>query len=181
MLTNTIKLAQSGDEAAFNDLYREYNKQVQKVLYPKTFCEDERNYLSNTVWIKIWKKLNTFEGTSSFSTWVSKIALYTYLDYLDINKRWTSFDRLVEDKEIDLDGFVDNETPFAALQESDDAENYREILGGLPDGQRLALDYYANDGLSYKQISVKLKIPIGTVQSRISVARNRIKEIIRLS
>lgn len=174
-----IQAAQKGDNEAFEELYVKFNPCIQKVLFLKAKSYREREELTQQTWIKIYRALGGFQFNSSFKTWISKIATNTFLDYLASQKRWSSFEEMVENESLDLEQFLNEDSPAVLLQRTDDLKYLFETIKWLPEIHQKVLDFHVNKGLDYKTISKKMKTSMGTTQSRLFYGRKKLKEILK--
>jgi RNA polymerase sigma-70 factor (ECF subfamily) len=80
---NLVKQAQSGDSAAFGQIYDLYARQIFNFLLGKTQHKETTEDLVHTVFLKAWTNLLSYEPRSSakFSTWLFQIANFTLIDF----------------------------------------------------------------------------------------------------
>ena len=134
-------------------------------------CED----LAQDVFLKVFRKLDTFKGGSAFFTWLYRIAVNTATDHLA--KASSRRLRLVQDVVLDLgERDHDAENPDVPAMERELAVVTQAILGKLPEKYRTILILREYEDLSYLEISEVLQCNLGTVESRLFRARQRFKE-----
>ncbi len=175
-----IKKAQKGDIKSFEKLILQYENIIYNICIKILKNEQEAYDATQEVCIKIWKQINNFEGKSKFSTWVYRIASNQCLDILrkqrnqkvvSIHQNTTDDEWImeVEDTTQDILKHIENielqDTLKLALQEL--TPEHKSIIV-LRDVQ----DY------SYDEISQRLDISLGTVKSRLSRARQTLKNIL---
>lgn len=171
-----IAAALGGSESAFAGLVTRYQDRVFRLLsrYSRDplECED----LAQEVFLKVFRKLHTFQQDSAFFTWLYRIAVNTASDHLSRRARRRL--QLVED-----DSVLDGGTPRSAttdvtqpLIDAELAEVTRKILGKLPEKYRTILVLREYEDLSYTEMASVLGINLGTVESRLFRARQRFKE-----
>jgi RNA polymerase sigma-70 factor (ECF subfamily) len=174
-----ISAMKNGSEKAFEEIYLLYNNYLHRILSAKATCVFERNDLVQMIFIKVWSKISGFNETCSFKTWLNSIAFNTFYDYCDSQKRRPcSFDALLENGDIAEDNFAELVTPFVELQRADDEKYAWKMIKNLSPILQKVLDLSLQKGLSYKQISRKLKIPVGTTQSRLNSARTKLRDFL---
>lgn len=164
-----------GSEAAFGALVDRYKDRLFRLL--SRYCRDhvECEDLAQDVFLKVFRKLDTFQQESAFFTWLYRIAVNTATDHL--SRAGSRRLRLVEDSVLDLgERDRDAESPSAPLEASELANATRTILGKLPEKYRTILILREYEDLSYTEISEVLQCNIGTVESRLFRARQRFKE-----
>lgn len=170
-----IEAALAGDELAFADLIGRHADRIHRLLLRLCRDQGESEDLAQEVFLKVYRKLHTFQHDASFYTWLYRIAINTANDHLSRARRRHL--RLVEDLGSLDDGLRDPGDSGAA-QPLLDAELCRvtcEILATLPEKYRTILVLREYEDLSYTQISEVLACSIGTVESRLFRARQRFK------
>lgn len=173
-----IRRAGQGDESAFEQLVIAYEKPVYNLCLRMCGDRDEAFDLSQDTFIKAWHAISMFQGDSKFQTWLMRIASNTCIDHLRKKKRknvipMTDLDR--EDEPLERQ-IADYETDPAVLAEkAQDHEAVREAMSRLPDQDRLILSMRAIEDMSYREIGEALELQPGTVKSRISRAREKIR------
>lgn len=166
-LYQLIYKAKRGDQQAFAVLVRKYQGAVFRQAYAMVGDRMAAEDVAQDAFIKAFYSLNKLENEYAFSSWLTKIVSHACYDYLKkANKR----------KSASLD---DNAT--AALHENPIEKtqmrlNLREAMKALSPDHREVIVLRDIQGFSYKEIAEILQIPVGTVKSRISVARLELKE-----
>lgn len=85
----TLKLAMGGDINAFQKLFTAFHGQLKSYLYRLVTDRNDAEDIAHDTFIKAFSKISTFEGKSSFKTWVFQIATHLAYDHLRRYKRWT--------------------------------------------------------------------------------------------
>ena len=140
--------------------------------------------IAQNSFIKAWRSLDRFRGDCTFSTWLFRITVNTAKDYIRSEKRHPTVsttrtdDETDETEEWDLPVTSGDEVPEDALERKETVLMVRKAIESLPKDQRDVIVLRDLDGLSYQEISDKLGVEIGTVRSRISRGRERIKNIL---
>lgn len=167
-----------GSEQAFATLMVRYQDRVFRLL--ARYCRDpeECQDLAQDVFIKVFRKLHTFQQDSAFFTWLFRIAVNTATDYLSRASRRRL--RLVED-DAELDGNAGDMVEGGSSTEqpvldAELAEVTRIVLARLPEKYRTILVLREYEDLSYTEIAQVLDCNLGTVESRLFRARQRFKE-----
>lgn len=170
-----IQRASGGDPAAFNRLMEIHEKKMYAVAL--RMCqnrEDAQDCLQEAM-LRIYRAIGSFKGESSFSTWAYRITMNTCLDELrkKKNRQNTSLDNLLDSGWSPSHG--ENEPEKNAMA----AETRREInrmIQDLPDDMRAAIVLRDIQGFSYEEISDILNTNVGTVKSRISRGREKLRD-----
>lgn len=164
-----------GSEAAFATLVDRYKDRVFRLL--GRYCRDpvECEDLAQEVFLKVFRKLHTFQQESAFFTWLYRITVNAATDHLSRSSYRRL--RLVEDDFV-LDPGSDAaaSSPAAPLLTAELAKVTREIVESLPEKFRTILILREFEDLSYNEIAAVLQIQLGTVESRLFRARQRFKE-----
>lgn len=165
-----------GSEAAFGELVDRYKDRVFRLL--GRYCRDsiECEDLAQEVFLKVFRKLHTFNHESQFFTWLYRITANAATDHL--SRASSRRLRLVEDTGVFERGDEEHESPTAPLERQELAAVTREIVASLPEKFRTILVLREFEGLSYTDIAEVLDIQLGTVESRLFRARQRFKTAI---
>lgn len=150
-------------EKDFQEFYRTHGMRVRRTLQGMVGNHAIAEELTQEAFLKGWKNLASFGFKSSLSTWIYQIGIHTALDWLRSHKGkwvqtevdWTSENELTPEKRAVTE----------ALMELD--EDNRALL---------VLHYY--EGLHLKEIGLILKIPEGTIKSRLHTAKGLLKPLL---
>ena len=133
--------------------------------------------MAQETFFRAFRGLRRFRGESSFKNWLYRIA--TNVARTHVGKR--SRQGPVWDRRVEADDVVDH----ALIDERETAEDSlirRDLLdrslSTLSDDLRMALVLHDVEGLEYREIATVLKVPIGTVMSRIFRARQRLRPLL---
>ncbi|MBQ7600366.1 MAG: sigma-70 family RNA polymerase sigma factor [Clostridia bacterium] len=180
-----VRSAQAGDDDAFSSLVYIYEKFVFnsacRVLSSQGLGISDAEDIAQNSFIKAWRSLGRFRGDCTFSTWLFRITVNTAKDYIRSEKRrprvsiTRNSDDSDETEEWDLPVSSGDEVPEDALDRKESVIMVRKAIEALPKEQRDVIVLRDLDGLSYQEIADKLSIEIGTVRSRISRGRDKIK------
>ena len=172
--SSLVKLAMTGDQAAFEDLMRLHHERTFRLVYSVVRHEQDARDVCQEVWLTVWKQLPQFRGDARFTTWLHPIAVRRSLDHLRKRKRW--YDRFLPFSQGDENHSANIEPIAPVAPQRNDARDeriaqVRRALDTLPPKQRAVLALREIEGLSYEEIAATIKIPTGTVMSRIYHAR----------
>jgi RNA polymerase sigma-70 factor (ECF subfamily) len=170
--TGLIEQAQHGDRNAYGELVRRHYQGV--VLVVTRMCGDTglAEDAAQEAFMRAWVNLSSFQPRGSLRNWLYRIAINAALDVLRHKPEET-----LEDEQASQmpDQSVDPET---ALIEKERADVVHQAVKSLPEAARAVLVLREYGGLSYREISGALDVPIGTVMSRLNYARNRLREVL---
>ena len=167
--TQLVTQAQNGDRNAFSELVRLHAQGVLNVIY--RMCGDVHlaEDAAQETFIRAWQNLSSYRPQTSLRNWLYRIAVNVGTDMLRKEKRILPDaieDLHLPDSGLELESLVSQQERTALVQKA--------ILS-LPDASRAVLVLREYEGLSYQEISSTLDIPVGTVMSRLSYARNLLK------
>ena len=171
----------AGSEDAFSQLIERYEERVTRLLMRFVRDRFAVEDLAQEVFVKIFRKLHTFNQDSALYTWIYRISVNAATDYLDRQGRRRL--RLVED--VTLVERDERESGHAGaaepLIEAEMRQVTREVLEALPEKYRTILILREYQDLSYTEMAEVLACSIGTVESRLFRARKRFKEALERS
>jgi RNA polymerase sigma-70 factor, ECF subfamily len=172
----------AGDTDAFSSLVHKYQNRVYSAVLNYVYSPDEAMDITQETFVKAYTSLHRFNSSSSFYTWIYRIAINTAIDWLRKrkNRKVESLDDLKftevgfepESKDMDSD-------PEKMLNKNELERTLRAAISMLTLKLRGVLVLHDVEGLSQEEISTILKIPVGTVKSRISRARAELKNILQ--
>ncbi len=177
-----VAAAQAGDQQAFKRLFNHHYSRVYRTVFGVLRHEDNAQEVTQQVWVKVWKKLDSFQGNSAFSTWLYRIATFAALDFVRANKKHQKLDSIDaseqddEIKTIQLTSDNIDENPVASLKSAEIMERFQMAIEKLNENHRTALVLREIEGLSYEEIADIMNCKIGTVMSRIFNARKAIQK-----
>lgn len=173
-----VERAQSGDLQALEELFNRYRNQVFSLSYRMTGSAPEAEDLCQEIFVQVMRKIGSFQGRSSFSTWLYRVAMNRSRDYLRRKKRspeLLSQEGVVPEPADPGRGSGGLESVAIA---SEAQRIVQEALVQLPLSLRAPLVLHELEGLQYSEVAVMLKLPVGTVKSRIFRARIKLAELL---
>jgi RNA polymerase sigma factor (sigma-70 family) len=173
-----IQRCLKGDQHAWDLIVRQYWRKVFNVAYKFVGKHDEAEDLTQEIFLKIFKSLNTFDRRANFQTWLISVSRNLCIDhYRSVRKERETIDR-----DVDANALTPATTepgPVAALEQRDRVMLLRQALAALPDSLRTAVLLRDIQELSYQEIADRLRLPEGTVKSRINRGRTELARQIR--
>ncbi|MFQ5636425.1 MAG: RNA polymerase sigma factor [bacterium] len=170
-----IQKSLSGDPRAFAWIIDKYQKRIYFSIYQIVMNHDDTDDVVQETFIKAYTKLDTYDRSYPFYPWLYRIAINTSINYQKKKMRH----RALSLDELDSNNHHRDiaESP-SQLFESESSElvlRLKEALTKLPAEQRAVFLLRVREELSYKEISDTLEISIGTVMSRLSRAREKLR------
>lgn len=179
-----VDRARAGDTRAFEALIRRYQTWVFTLALRMVGDRAEAEDMAQEIFLKAYRGLKGFKGTSRFSTWLYAIASHHCLNHLQAGHRRPLQHGSVGDRPSragnDPPALVDrlaDEAPRAdaLLERSDRARIVQAELANLTEEHRIILVLREIQGLSYEEIAQALRLEPGTVRSRLHRARMEMK------
>lgn len=170
-----------GDEKAFEEIVRRYQRQVANIIYLTMGNREEVDDLSQEVFVRVFRSLDRFEFDSSLYSWIYRIAVNLCIDEIRKKRirRHIPLEFLTEKK---LEGEKRTRgTPTGAeeLLQKEKTEVIREALQSLSPVHRSVLLLREYQDMSYVEISKTLHISPQAVKSRIFRAREELRELLK--
>jgi len=173
--TRLVEEALQGSHVSFQLLIERYEQRVFNLIRHYTRNPVEIEDLAQETFLKVYRRLSSFQRQSSFYTWLYRIAVNTILDSL--KRRGRSPVQSVEDLEaVPVSSSAGCPSPSATLEREELARITHEVLEELPEIFRTVLVLREYEEMAYQDIADLLGISIGTVESRLFRARARFKE-----
>ncbi|MFC1654792.1 RNA polymerase sigma factor [Myxococcota bacterium] len=181
-----VRRAKRGDEKAFRTLMERYRRKVFSIAYGMVHNPEAAYDISQEVFIKVFRYLGSFQGTSSFYTWLYRISVNLSIDWLRKQGRTSlvDFDDSLLRREPDgAEALVvpklQDGDPYKALDRKELREQIAKAFESLSEKHRAVLLLREVEGLSYDEIARALKIHKGTVMSRLHHARRNLQRALR--
>jgi len=172
-----IERAMHGELDAFNHLVLHYQSTAYSVAYRMLRDEEAAADAVQDSFIKAYRALAGFQG-GSFRSWLMRIVANTCYDVLRIRQRrgTDSLDDLTAEQE-QAPYLIDHAERPDAYAERMELNHFIEAgIGALPPDQRMVLVLCDVHGYTYEEIAEIAELPMGTVKSRISRARTRLRD-----
>ena len=172
---------QNGDRNAFNQIVERYKDKLSNFLYRFTYDIDSAQDLAQDTLLKVYIKKDSYKEIAKFSTWIYTIAsnlAKTELRKIKRRKTYTISDLSTDDREFvihqsDAESFEDEEDTLVS------GKILQKCLNNLDDEFKNIIILRDIQELSYDEISKILKIPLGTVKSRINRGRFKLKDLLK--
>ena len=173
--------AKAGDQGAFEQLVLDNQNKVYSLALRVTGDREEAAVLAQEAFLKAWQALPSFQGESSFSTWIHRLTANLCIDHLRRRARRQGVEGgpSLDDEEAGWPEPADWEgDPQRQLERIELSEALERGLAALPDYFRQPLVLRELSGLSYQEIGAALGLDLGTVKSRIARARLALRKIL---
>jgi RNA polymerase sigma-70 factor (ECF subfamily) len=175
-----IQLAQKGDAAAFERLYRVQCGRVYGLCLRMVGNEAEAQELTQEAFLQVFRKIQTFRGESAFSTWLHRLAVNVVLMRL----------RRKKPEEVSLDPAAGQDQEFERtpmeigtrdlrLAGLADRISLQRAIAQLPPGYKQILVLHDVQGYAHKEIAALLGCSSGNSKSQLHKARMRVRKLLR--
>jgi RNA polymerase sigma-70 factor (ECF subfamily) len=176
-----VRRAQAGEQGAFRELFERHHKRAFAVAYGVLKNKQDALDVVQESFVKVHRHLPSFQGTSSFYTWLYRIVMNLAIDQL--RRRKTS--RPVEYDDAALrEADMADDTILPRMLDSNPRKTVirRELmarveaaLATLPEYHRQVIILREIEGLSYEEMAEALEVPKGTIMSRLFHARRKMQ------
>jgi RNA polymerase sigma-70 factor (ECF subfamily) len=176
-----IAQAQKGDVQAYNTLVLHYQQVVYNVAYRIMGDSQSAEDAAQEAFISAYKSLNKFYG-GNFKAWLLRITTNGCYDELRRRKRrpQSSLERITDDNQESFAFLRDPAIgPEKRQQQMELIEAIEECLQGLPDDQRVTAVLCDVEGYDYSAIAEMTDVSLGTVKSRVSRARSKLRDCLQ--
>jgi RNA polymerase sigma-70 factor (ECF subfamily) len=167
--TGLMLRVKEGDRAAFEELFRLYQKPLANYLYRLSWNRTLAEDLLQESFLRLWRAAPRYEPTAKVSTYIFRIAHNLFIN------------AAARRRETPIEG-VDAEwrsSPEAEMQRREVQAAVKRAIEALPEGERECLVLSEYQGFKYAEIAEILGVPVGTVKSRMFSAVQRLKEALR--
>jgi len=177
-----VRRAQAGDRSAFKLLYDRYHRRVYAVALGVLKSPADAQDVVQEAFTKVSRHLPDFQGNSSFYTWLYRISMNLAIDQLRRRKsaRLVDYDDAIgRADDADEGGLsaapLDAADPGHTHSRKELAAKIRDALETLSDNHRQVILLREVEGLSYDEIATVMKVPKGTIMSRLFHARRNLQ------
>lgn len=181
--TELFRRAAKGDETAFSALVKQTEATVYRTLFSITQNREDALDLAQETYLKLWRTLPTFRGDCAPITWILRIAKNCAIDHIrKLGKEsvlpLTFIGADGEEQTLDIPDRSADANPKDAFARKQTQMAVRQAILSLGEEQQTVLVLREFEGLSYEEIAHRLSLEVGTVKSRLSRARQAVKEFL---
>jgi len=170
-----IEAIQLGDKNAYGPLVRKHQKRLFRFIYGLVGSFDQAEDIVQEAFVKAYQAIDKFRTGYEFYPWLSTIARNLAYNQINREDRKESLDKITEKG---FDPVSESLGPLEQLLEAEGHKRFFKALAKLPDKYRTVFALRHFEDMDYSQIASYLKIPPGTVDSRLHRARQMlIKEL----
>ena len=175
-----IRLAQSGDAAAFEFLYQLHSRRVYALCLRMVGNPADAEDLMQEAFLQLFRKIGTFRGESAFSTWLHRMTVNVVL--MRLRKKSLPAASLEETTEPDEETGgprKDIGAPDLGLSGAVDRVNLERSIEKLPPGYRTVFVLHDVQGYEHNEIADIMGCSVGNSKSQLHKARSRLRELLQ--
>lgn len=172
-----LRRACKGDVQAFEELMQSHESRIYAIALRMMGNREDAQDCAQEAMVRIYRAMSSFKGQSALATWIYRITMNTCLDELRRRKarKVTSLDSLVDNGWSPTDT---GDTPEEHGLRVEKQNALNQAIQSLPDDMRAAIILRDVKGYSYDEIASILDANVGTIKSRISRGREKLREIL---
>ena len=176
-----VQNAVAGDQKAYSELMYLYWNSIEKTLSLKLVSKEDVEDLTIATFSKAFDKLDSYDDSFAFSTWLQTIASNTLIDFFRKKEQKTiSIDKHKEDEDSNNIDVIDNSLdPENHLIRKQKNKHITGMVHRLKPHYRELIILRYLDEMSYAEISKKLNIPVGSVKAKLFRARDLLMQILK--
>ena len=166
----------NGDEKAFTTIIYRYKHRLTRLAWSVVHNEDDAMDIVQESFIKVYRKLHSFQGTSKLYTWLYRIVMNHSIDY--VRRRpsavFVPVDEMLREpasKDVSM-------RPDLNLLNKELNKKIFEAVDKLPEKQKKTVLLREVEDLSYNEIAEIMNCSVGTVMSRLYYAREKLRDIL---
>lgn len=168
-----LEKAQRGNAFAFEEIVRRYQRQVYAAAARIVRRHDVADDLAQEAFLKAYQALGSFDTRRPFGPWIRRIAVNLAINH--VRSPEAREDPLPESHDLTL---AAGDGPLGAVLEREAQDVLATALEALPREQRAVFALRVFEELSYQEIAESLGIQAGTVMSRLSRAREKLRQTV---
>jgi len=181
-----VRRCVAGDDAAWEEIVRSYNRRIYNICYRFSGSPDDAEDLAQEVFIKLYRTLGTWDQSKgAFATWLTSVTRNLLVDHFRKTKQDRATDSLDATPAGDQEArplaeqLPDTAPPADARVQTQQAQRMvHDALQKLSPELREAVILRDLQDMDYREIALVLKVPEGTVKSRINRGRTELARLL---
>lgn len=178
-----ITRAQQGDQAAFRSLVERHQRRAFVIAVGLVRDENDAREIVQEAFLRVYRSLGSFQGGSSFFTWLYRIVTNLAIDLM--RKPGRKDAELLDNQTIDEDADfplvsrIDGADPLDVMRRREIAERIQAALDALPPYHRGVILMREVEGMSYEEMAQAMGVSKGTIMSRLFHARQKLQRALQ--
>ena len=166
-----IKRCQAGDIDAFGGIVHRHKDRIYRLAYRMLRDTSSVDDVAQDIFLRAYCQIGKFQHRSSFSTWLTRIAINCCINYLKSQRRRRFFPAgMVRDRDRLLDG------PYTAVEHNERCEKIHHAVNSLSPKRKAVVILRYFEDYSCEEVASILGCSAGTVKSRLFYARKELKK-----
>ncbi|MBZ5627771.1 MAG: sigma-70 family RNA polymerase sigma factor [Acidobacteriia bacterium] len=186
VVASLVRRCAAGDAVAWEEIVQRFNRRIYNICYRFTGSQHDAEDLAQEVFIKIYRTLKSYDtDKGAFMTWVATLTRNLLVDHFRKSKQDRVTDSMDEPITAEQDSISMAErledvgpSPDARLQARETQEMVHKALQKLSPELREAVILRDLQDMDYREIALALKVPEGTVKSRINRGRTELARLL---
>lgn len=187
VVVSLVRRCIAGDAEAWEEIVRTHSRRIYNICYRFTGSADNADDLAQEVFIKMYRTLASFDpDKGAFTTWITTMTRNLLVDHFRKTKQDRATDSLdaglgEEDDSATLGDRIPDSAPAAdeKVQRRETQEMVQKAIQKLSPELREAVILRDLQDMDYKEIAAALKVPEGTVKSRINRGRMELAKLLQ--
>ncbi len=171
-----VAQAKEGDREAFGQIVEATHRRTYNLACQFVHNQQEAEDITQEAYLRAWQNLPNFRQEAKFTTWLYRIVVNLCLNR---NRKLEREITIVDDGLLDITPASDSDLESATIDKI-----YHEwiwtAVEHLPEKYRIVITLFYQEQLSYKEITQVLALPLGTIKSHLSRARDMLASRLRL-
>ena len=186
VVASLVRRCAAGDAVAWEEIVQRFNRRIYNICYRFTGSQHDAEDIAQEVFIKIYRTLKSYDtDKGAFMTWVATLTRNLLVDHFRKSKQDRVTDSMDEPITAEQDSISMAErledvgpSPDARLQARETQEMVHKALQKLSPELREAVILRDLQDMDYREIALALKVPEGTVKSRINRGRTELARLL---
>jgi RNA polymerase sigma-70 factor (ECF subfamily) len=178
--TSLVERCLRGDDAAWEDMVKTHTRRVYAVCYRFTSRDSEAQELTQEVFLRVFRTLKTYRaGEGSFVVWLTRLTRNLLIDHYRRSRLERATDSIEEQLPMLEARGVSASRTDGLLASREASEHLQAALGKLSPDLRETVILRDIEEMEYREIAAVLKVPEGTVKSRLNRGRAELARLLR--